>query len=147
MLTSDEASKCNSSQGEDPQLPILVEEATPSPSEAPADVSTCPEADTSEEVGHYWVIIDDMSFGQLHREARLSICDVYDDTDIHIRYSVAHLPAGTPRILTTNDTARDVMGMKEKLDPAIVRRLQVVEVHCDTSVTPRRMIYFPLTQL
>lgn len=132
----------HTSEQEDHQLQHHSDEQSPSTSQCLHSRSLIPDdSEDGDDVGHYGVIFDDMNFKHLHREAQLAICDVYDDTDIHIRYSVAHLPAGTPRILTTNLHPSDVM---LATDPAIKRRLQVIEVHCDLSETPRRMIYFPI---
>jgi hypothetical protein len=78
-----------------------------------------------EEDGNWGIIFDDMSFAHLHREAQLAIVDVYDDTDIHIRYSVAHLPAGTPRIVTSNRNLDEIF---LATDDAIRRRLQVIDM-------------------
>lgn len=71
------------------------------------------------------IIMDDMSFSHLHREAQLALVDVYDTTDIHIRYGVATLPAGTPRIITTN-MAPDII-LKTN-DSAIARRVQDIYI-------------------
>lgn len=71
------------------------------------------------------VILDDMAFAHLHREAQIALVDCGDDTDIHIRYTVAQLPAGTPRIFTTNRMPGDVFSLD---DPAINRRVQCVRM-------------------
>lgn len=56
---------------------------------------------------HHGVILDDMAFnvegkGKWFREAQIHLCDTAEDTHIHARYNPAILPAGTPRIITTN---------------------------------------------
>jgi len=48
------------------------------------------------------LIFDDMSFVHLPREAQIHLVDVFDDTQIHCRYNHVEIPAGTPRIITTN---------------------------------------------
>lgn len=139
ILSIEDIGQCSPKAGRQPQLPDEDTCTTSNPT--PTEPDTSDDLEGGDDVGHYGVIFDDMNFKHLHREAQLAIIDVYDDTDIHIRYSVAHLPEGTPRILTTNLHPSDVFLTS---DPAIKRRLQVIEVHCDLSETPRRMIYFPL---
>lgn len=63
-----------------------------------------------------------MSFHHLHREAQIHLVDVAEDRDIHIRYAVAHIPAGMPRIITTNKPEGEILWTH---DPAIARRVQV----------------------
>lgn len=72
---------------------------------------------------HEGVIFDDMSFQHLHREAQLALVDTAFDRQVHIRYRVAELPAGFPRILTTNREPFEVLLI---YDPAIARRVQVI---------------------
>lgn len=71
------------------------------------------------------IIFDDMAFGHLHREAQIAILDRGEDTQVHVRYSVAEIPAGTPCIVTTN---RQPGGVFTTEDPAIARRLYVVHM-------------------
>ena len=71
------------------------------------------------------IILDDMSFLHLHREAQIALLDRADDTDIHIRYGVASIPAGTPVIITTNSRPDEVF---TTTDGAINRRLTIVEM-------------------
>lgn len=76
--------------------------------------------------GHYdGIVLDDMSFSHLPREAQIHLVDVADPTDIHIRYGVASLPQGTRRIITTNLVPEAILRLE---DPAIARRVQAVEV-------------------
>lgn len=79
-----------------------------------------------------------MAFTHLHREAQLALVDVYDDTDIHVRYSVAHLPANTPRIITSN---RGITEIVMADDPAIRRRIQVVSMNMDTGISGKERKY------
>nr|WAE42419.1 MAG: replication associated protein [Cressdnaviricota sp.] len=71
------------------------------------------------------VILDEGSFRHLHREAQICVIDVEEDTQIHVRYGIAELPAGTPRIITTNRRPEDILNIE---DDAIRRRLQIVRV-------------------
>ena len=69
------------------------------------------------------IIFDDMSFKHIPREGQIHLVDTYDDRDIHCRYSPAFIPAGTPRIITSNKAADEVI---LAADPAIARRIQCV---------------------
>lgn len=69
------------------------------------------------------IILDDMSFSHLHRETQIALVDRHEDTQIHVRYSVAEIPAGTPVIITTNSLPSTILRMD---DPAIARRCHVV---------------------
>lgn len=71
------------------------------------------------------IILDDMSFSHLHREAQIALVDRHEDTQIHVRYSVAEIPAGTPVIITTNSQPGAILRME---DPAIARRVYVVHM-------------------
>jgi len=66
------------------------------------------------------VIFDDMSFKHLHREAQIHLVDTAEERDIHGRNVNGRLPAGTPRIITTNSDPFDVLFLH---DPAIKRRV------------------------
>lgn len=72
---------------------------------------------------HSGVILDDMSFKHLHDEAQIALLDVTMRTDIHIRYKVASLPAGLPRIVTTNKEPSEIFNTA---NGAISRRLQAI---------------------
>jgi hypothetical protein len=50
------------------------------------------------------IIFDDMNFNheRSNREAQIHLVDIDDDSQIHVRYSVALIPAGTKKIFTTN---------------------------------------------
>lgn len=71
------------------------------------------------------VVLDDMAFKHLHREAQIALVDTYFTTQIHVRYKVAELPKGTPRIVTTNRHPEEIFDLS---DPAIRRRVQIVKV-------------------
>lgn len=73
--------------------------------------------------GHEGIIMDDMSFKHLHDEGQIALLDVAMETQVHVRYKVAILPAGLPRIITTNREPLDVVNM---VNPAIARRVQCI---------------------
>lgn len=74
---------------------------------------------------HGGIILDDMSFSHLPREAQIHLLDTDEDTDIHVRYSVATIPRGTLRIITTNLTPGAILNLN---DEAIRRRVQCIRV-------------------
>lgn len=71
--------------------------------------------------GHDGIIFDDMSFKHYPDEAQIHVCDTAMTSDIHIRYRMANIPAGTPRIITTNKKPWEVFNIE---NPAIARRTQ-----------------------
>jgi len=73
---------------------------------------------------HNGIIFDDMNFLQAGwpRESQIHLVDTADDTAIHCRYAPAYIPAGTPRIITTNLLPWQVLDLT---DIAIQRRCQV----------------------
>lgn len=71
------------------------------------------------------IILDDMSFKHLHREAQIALVDRHEDTQVHVRYAVAEIPAETPVIITTNSLPSSILHMD---DPAIARRVYVVHM-------------------
>lgn len=73
--------------------------------------------------GHEGVILDDMSFKHLHDEAQIALLDVEMETHVHVRYRVATLPAGLPRILTSNKEPFEIINMS---NPAIARRVMAI---------------------
>jgi len=70
---------------------------------------------------HDGIIFDDMSFTHLHREAQIHITDWDEDSDLHIRYGTATIPAGTKKIFTAN-----YYPFSE--DDAIDRRIKLVNI-------------------
>lgn len=79
------------------------------------------------------IIFDDMSFSHLPREARIHLCDLEFDRQFHIRYTTALLPAGLPRILTTNKSIEEVLFKPDEdhKDKAILRRIHVIKLDVD----------------
>lgn len=69
--------------------------------------------------GHEGVIFDDMSFKHLPREGQICVLDTHENRAIHVRYGIATLKAGTPRIITTNRSPDDILNI---YDGAIARR-------------------------
>jgi len=65
---------------------------------------------------HQSIIFDDMSFTHIPREAQIFILDTHNPRQIHCRNSNAQIPAGIPKIFTSN-----VEIFSE--DPAIARRV------------------------
>lgn len=51
---------------------------------------------------HGGIILDDMDFTSLSRAEQIKLADFDNPRDIHIRYKVAHIPAKTLKIVTTN---------------------------------------------
>lgn len=74
--------------------------------------------------GHEGIILDDMSFIHLHDEAQIHLVDTAMESHIHIRYKYVTLPAGLPRIVTTNKAPLSVFNL---VNPAIARRVQCIQ--------------------
>lgn len=77
---------------------------------------------------YHGVVLDDMAFKHLHREAQIALADTHFTTQVHVRYKVATLPKGTPRILTTNRHPEEVFDLS---DPAVARRIQTIHMEKD----------------
>lgn len=75
---------------------------------------------------HNGIIFDDMSFFHLPRSAQIHILDWDNPRSIHIRYSVARIPAHTQKIFTTNLFGGLIFSLE---DGAIARRVTIQ--HCD----------------
>jgi len=71
------------------------------------------------------LIFDDMNFNHQPREAQIHLMDCYDDRTLHVRYTTAEIPAGTPKIITTNLPPMQVCLL---WDEAIKRRVDVIEM-------------------
>jgi len=71
---------------------------------------------------HAGIIFDDMSFTHLPREAQIALVDQEQDRAIHIRYNIALIPKGTPKIFTTNIPNGEIVDLS---DGAIKRRVSV----------------------
>lgn len=68
---------------------------------------------------HEGIILDDMSFLHLPREAQIHLVDTAFPRQIHIRYKIVEIPRGTPKIITTNLTPAEVLNFNHD---AIKRR-------------------------
>lgn len=71
------------------------------------------------------VIFDDMNFLHYPRESHIHLTDTGEDRDIHGRNVNGMLPAGTPRIFTTNNSPAGILNVS---DPAVARRCTAWQV-------------------
>lgn len=78
---------------------------------------------------HSGIIFDDMSFTHLPRGAQIHLVDREQPRSIHIRYKRARIPAGVPKVFTTN-----VESIVDLTDMAISRRIHVVRVPADVKL-------------
>lgn len=74
------------------------------------------------EARHKSIIFDDVSFSHIPREAQIAITDSDDERSIHVRYGVARIPAGMPKIFTNNEPPFS-------RDPAVARRVRTVHIN------------------
>lgn len=79
------------------------------------------------------LILDDMSFKHWPREAQIHLVDIENDSQINVKHGMAVIPAGTPRIITTNNMPAEILLAD---DGAIARRIQ--SIHIERSVKRRR---------
>ena len=75
------------------------------------------------DASHDLIVLDDMSFAHIPREAAIHLCDMEEPSPVHIRYGIAILPARMPRILTTNLRFESVFPQDD--EGAIERRVFV----------------------
>lgn len=75
---------------------------------------------------HKCIIFDDMVFKHIPVQAQIHLVDNYMPRDIHIRYCVAHIPAGVAKIFTCNERPFDD-------HPAINRRIRYFSINTDFS--------------
>lgn len=75
--------------------------------------------------GYSGIILDDMAFLHVHDEGQIALLDRDEDTQVHVRYTVAEIPAGTPVIITSNRLPSGVFNIA---NGAIARRLTIVLV-------------------
>jgi len=52
---------------------------------------------------HQSIIFDDLDFKHLPRTSQIHLVDRENPRDIHVRYRVAHIPAGVQKIFTCNE--------------------------------------------
>lgn len=72
---------------------------------------------------HEGIIFDDMSFEHLPRTAQIHLVDQDNGRAIHIRYTVANIPAKVKKIFLTNTPNIFTF------DPAINRRVEIHTIH------------------
>lgn len=72
---------------------------------------------------HFGIIYDEGNLSHLHQEAQIAFLDREFDTEIHVRYGVAEIPAGHPVIITTNRRPDEIMAL---WNPAVQRRVTCV---------------------
>lgn len=85
---------------------------------------------------HDGIVGDDLDFSHLHFSAVINILDMDTARSVHIRYTVAHLPRGLPRIFTTNKS--EIFGIQctDEQRAAIDRRLNIVTIYGDIRRPP-----------
>lgn len=69
---------------------------------------------------HRSIIFDDLTFGHLPVSTQKYLTDCMDLAEIHIRYGIAKIPAGTPRVFTCNEWPFEIGGVHAE---AIRRRV------------------------
>lgn len=75
---------------------------------------------------HDGIVFDDMCFAHLPRESVIHLCDWEEDADIHVRYVVVHIPAGTRKIICANKSFEE--NFPEDPSGAIRRRVHIIHV-------------------
>ena len=69
-----------------------------------------------------------MSFSHYPRESCIHLIDLEEEADINVKCGMVTIPAGTPRIITTNREAPEIFS---SYDRAIKRRLTVATIEKD----------------
>lgn len=72
---------------------------------------------------HFGIIYDEGNLSHLHQEAQIAFLDREFDTEVHVRYGVAEIPAGHPVIITSNRRPDEIMAL---WNPAVQRRVDCV---------------------
>lgn len=75
-----------------------------------------------DETVHDGIIFDDMDFLHMPRTTQIHLTDWDEDRDIHVRYGVARIPAGTKKIFTCNSMCLN------DCDDAIARRIKIIRL-------------------
>lgn len=86
---------------------------------------------------HDGIIFDDMSFAHWPREACIHLLDTEEDSDLDVKCSMVTIPAGTPRIFTTNADAASIFN---GIDAAIRRRYVSWKIICDMRKNPTKAV-------
>ena len=73
------------------------------------------------------IVFDDMSFKHWPREAQIHLLDTDNVSQINVKHSIAIIPEGTPRIITTNLLPQEVLSinMMSTEECALYRRVQL----------------------
>jgi len=77
--------------------------------------------------GHYTgIVFDDMSFKHWPREAQIHLLDTENVSQINVKHSIAIIPEGTPRIITTNMMPAEILSLNvmDASSCALSRRVQ-----------------------
>ena len=74
---------------------------------------------------HVGIIFDDMAFEGEKRETVLHLLDLENDSHIRVLYQSTRIPAGTPRIFTSNKPALYTFG---RWDDALARRTYIANI-------------------
>lgn len=77
---------------------------------------------------HDGIVFDDMSFRHLHAEAIIHLLDTANDREIHARYDIASIPAGTKKIFCHNKCDIFMAPCDAEQLAAIMRRYVAHEV-------------------
>lgn len=78
---------------------------------------------------HDGIVFDDMSFKHLHAEAIIHLLDTANDREIHARYDIASIPAGTKKIFCHNRADIFMVNCDAEQLAAIMRRYEAHEVN------------------
>jgi len=74
---------------------------------------------------HFGIIYDEGDLSARHAEAQIAFLDREFDTEVHVRYGVAEIPAGHPVIITSNRRPEQCMAI---WNPAVARRVTCVRM-------------------
>lgn len=95
---------------------------------------------------HDAIIFDDMDFKHWPRTSKIHLIDQDNDRAINVKHGFAVIPAGTPRVFTSNESAAQVFGEKNwssnvfdptpSLDGALARRLEEFNITEDIRYIP-----------
>lgn len=83
---------------------------------------------------HDGIVFDDMSFAHWPRESVIALFDLEEDADINVKCSMVTIPAGFPRIFTTNRSLRATTG-----EPFTVDNVFVSDYDKETSFLPAKL--------
>ena len=84
-----------------------------------------------DETVHDGIIFDDMNFGHWPRTSCIHLLDIEEDTDINVKCSMVTIPAGTPRVMCTNENPENLFA---SYDLAIRRRIKNIKLNSDIRI-------------